>query len=230
MHLTGNRMRILLVEDDLELSRWLAKALRDGGFTVECVHDGESANALLTTEDYALVILDLTLTKLDGLEVLKRYRARGARAPVLIVTARGGLAERVQGLNLGADDYLAKPFDISELDARVKALLRRSQGNPASEISCGRLTFDTVNRVFNCEGAPLNLTRREQAVLEVLIARAGKAVRKERLFEQVFSLEDESSPEVIETYVHRLRRKVEGMRVEIVTLRGLGYMLKVRDD
>jgi len=223
-------MRLLLVEDDLELSHWLISALRHGGFTVECARDGESANALLCTEDYAVVILDLTLAKMDGIEVLKRLRARGSRTPVLIITARGGVGDRVQGLNLGADDYLAKPFEIAEFEARVKALLRRSQGNPASEIACGQIVFDSVNRVFTRDGEQLNLTRREQAVLEVLIARVGKAVRKERLFEQVFSLEEESSPDVIETYVHRVRRKLEGTGVEIVTLRGLGYMLKARDD
>lgn len=222
-------MRLLLVEDDIELSRWLVSALRHGGFTVECARDGESANALLTTEEYAVAILDLTLARMDGLEVLKRLRARGSRTPVLIITARGGVGERVQGLNLGADDYLAKPFDIAEFEARVKALLRRSQGNPASEMTCGALAFDTVNRVFTCGGALLNLTKREHAVLEVLMARAGKAVRKDRLFEQVFALEDESSPDVIETYVHRVRRKLDGCGVEIVTLRGLGYMLKARD-
>ena len=153
-------MRILLVEDHLELSRWLAKALRDARLTVECALNGADADALLHTQDYALVILDLTLPKLDGLEVLRRMRARGSKSPVLILTARGGLQERVQGLNLGADDYLPKPFELAELEARVKALLRRAQGNEAPTLHCGGLSFDTVTRQFAYGAAPLSLTPR----------------------------------------------------------------------
>src|SRR2546427_1929824 len=141
-------MRILLVEDHLELSRWLAKALRDARWSVECAHNGADADALLHTQEYALVILDLGLPKMDGLDVLKRLRARGSKTPVLILTARGGLNERVQGLNLGADDYLAKPFELIELEARVKALLRRTRGHEAVTLTCGALTFDTVSRQF----------------------------------------------------------------------------------
>ena len=164
-------MRILLVEDHLELSRWLAKALHDAHLTVECAMDGAAADALLHTQEYGLVILDLSLPKMDGLDVLKRLRARGSKTPVLILTARGGLNERVQGLNLGADDYLAKPFELAELEARVKALLRRSQGNEAVTLSCGALSFDTVVRQFFYDAHPLSLTPREYAVLEALISR-----------------------------------------------------------
>jgi two-component system response regulator TctD len=142
-------MRILLVEDHIELSHWLSKALRDARLNVECAVNGADADALLHTQDYALVILDLTLPKMDGLEVLRRLRSRGgarAKTPVLILTARGGLEERVQGLNLGADDYLAKPFELAELEARVKALLRRSLGAEAPVHQCGDLSFDSVTR------------------------------------------------------------------------------------
>ncbi|HYD59650.1 MAG TPA: response regulator [Noviherbaspirillum sp.] len=222
-------MRILLVEDHAELSRWVSKALQDARLNVECAMNGADADALLHTQEYALVILDLTLPKMDGLEVLKRMRARGSKTPVLVLTARGGLNERVQGLNLGADDYLAKPFELVELEARVKALLRRSQGNEAVVLACGALSFDTVSRMFTYFGAPLALTPREHSVLEVLITRAGRAVPKEKLFDEVFALDDDANLDAIEIYVHRLRKKLERAepgRVAITTLRGLGYLLE----
>ncbi|QDD66756.1 response regulator [Herbaspirillum seropedicae] len=222
-------MRILLVEDHIELSRWLAKAMRDAHLTVECAHNGADADSLLLTQDYALVILDLTLPRMDGMEVLKRMRARGKRTPVLILTARGGLADRVSGLNMGADDYLAKPFELEELEARVKALLRRSQNNEAVTVSCGALSFDTVSRTFTYGGELLALTPREHAVLEALIVRHGHTVPKEKLFQQVFTLEDNASMDAIEIYIHRLRKKLEHEgpgRVGITTLRGLGYLLQ----
>lgn len=224
-------MRILLVEDHAELSRWIGKALQDARLTVEFAMDGADADALLHTQEYALVILDLTLPRMDGLDVLKRLRARGSKTPVLVLTARGGLSERVQGLNLGADDYLPKPFELAELEARVKALLRRSQGNEAVTLTCGALSFDTVSRMFAYGGAPLALTPREHAVLEVLLTRAGRAVSKEKLFDEVFALDDDASTDAIEIYVHRLRKKLErgdgeAGRVAITTLRGLGYLLE----
>jgi len=222
-------MRILLVEDHAELSRWLTKALRDARLSVECAMNGADADALLHTQEYALVILDLTLPKMDGLEVLKRLRARGSKTPVLVLTARGGLTDRVQGLNLGADDYLPKPFELAELEARVKALLRRSQGNEAVTLNCGALSFDTVSRMFTYGGMPLALTPREHAVLEVLLTRAGRAVSKEKLFDDVFALDDEANIDAIEIYIHRLRKKLERAepgRVAITTLRGLGYLLE----
>lgn len=224
-------MRILLVEDHLELSRWLAKALEDANLTVECAMNGADADALLHTQEYALVILDLTLPKMDGLDVLKRLRARGSKAPVLILTARGGLNERVQGLNLGADDYLAKPFELAELEARVKALLRRSQGNEAITLLCGELSFDTVSRQFAYASAAMSLTPREHAVLEALIIRRGQAVSKDKLFNEVFALDDDANLDAIEIYIHRLRKKLELAStgaVAITTLRGIGYMLETR--
>ncbi|MES2148568.1 MAG: response regulator [Pseudomonadota bacterium] len=227
-------MRILLVEDHLELSHWLSKALRDANLTVECALTGADADALLHTQDYALVILDLTLPKMDGLDVLRRLRARGgarAKTPVMILTARGGLEERVQGLNLGADDYLAKPFELAELEARVKALLRRSQGNEAPVHQCGALRFDTVTRMFTHGAEPLVLTPREHAVLEALISRPGRAVPKEKLFAEVFALEDDANIDAIELYIHRVRKKLESTLPDaamISTLRGIGYLLQPR--
>ena len=225
-------MRILLVEDHIELSRWVAKALGDARLNVECAMNGADADALLHTQDYALVILDLTLPKMDGLDVLRRLRARGgarAKTPVLILTARGGLEERVQGLNLGADDYLAKPFELSELEARVKALLRRSMGNEALVYQCGALAFDTVTRMFTYGDAALALTPREHAVLEVLITRPGRAVSKEKLFADVFALDDDAHIDAIELIIHRVRKKLDVALADpaaITTLRGIGYLLQ----
>lgn len=224
-------MRILLVEDHVELSHWVAKALRDAHLTVETASNGADADALLHTQEYGLVILDLTLPKMDGLDVLKRMRARGSKAPVLILTARGGLNERVQGLNLGADDYLPKPFELAELEARVKALLRRSKGNEAVVLQCGALSFDTVSRQFFYDAAPLSLTPREYAVLEALMTRPGQAVSKDKLFDEVFALDDDANLDAIEIYIHRLRKKLDHVssgKVAIVTLRGIGYLLEAR--
>ena len=224
-------MRILLVEDHVELSHWVSKALRDAHLTVECASTGADADALLHTQDYALVILDLTLPRMDGLDVLRRLRARGgarANTPVLILTARGGLEDKVQGLNLGADDYLAKPFELAELEARVKALLRRRSGNEALVHRCGQLAFDTVSRMFSYCGEPLALTPREHAVLEALIARPGRALSKEKLFQEVFALSDDANLDAIELYIHRIRKKLErpGGDAAIVTLRGIGYLMQ----
>jgi len=229
-------MRILLVEDHVELQHWVSKALRDANLTVECASSGADADALLHTQDYALVILDLTLPKMDGLDVLRRLRARGGargNTPVLILTARGGLEEKVQGLNLGADDYLAKPFELAELEARVKALLRRrfGGGHEAVVQRCGGLSFDTVSRMFHYCGEPLALTPREHAVLEALIARPGRALSKDKLFDEVFALVDDANVDAIELYIHRIRKKLERRpegNAAIVTLRGIGYLLQER--
>ena len=229
-------MRILLVEDHVELQHWVSKALRDAKLTVECASSGADADALLHTQDYALVILDLTLPRMDGLDVLRRLRARGGPrggTPVLILTARGGLEEKVQGLNLGADDYLAKPFELVELEARVKALLRRRFGGCNENLvqRCGELSFDTVSRMFHYCGEPLALTPREHAVLEALIARPGRALSKDKLFDEVFALVDDASVDAIELYIHRIRKKLERRpegNAAIVTLRGIGYLLQER--
>lgn len=219
-------MRILLVEDHLELSRWVGRALEKARYTVERSLNGADADARLATERYDLVILDLSLARLDGLEVLRRLRARGNRTPVLIVTARAEVSDRVRGLDLGADDYLAKPFEIDELEARVRALLRRSQAGGDNRPACGDLVLDPAGRAFELGGERLALTPREFAVLESLVLRAGKAVAKDHLHERLFTLESDSRPDAIEVYVHRLRRKLAGSRVRIVTLRGLGYLLE----
>ena len=219
-------MRILLVEDHVELSRWVGRALEKSLYTVERSLNGADADARLATERYDLVILDLSLARMDGLEVLRRLRARGSRTPVLIVTARTEVSDRVRGLDLGADDYLAKPFEIDELEARIRALLRRSQSGGETRPACGELVLDPASHAFELAGKVLNLTPREHAVLESLLLRAGKVVAKDQLHQRLFPLESEAKADAIEVYVHRLRRKLEGAGVRIVTLRGLGYLLE----
>jgi two-component system response regulator TctD len=219
-------MRLLLVEDHAELAEWVAKALAQAGYAVDVLARGDHAEHALLTQPYDLVILDLSLPGLDGLEVLRRLRSRdkGAHTPVLVLTARGSIEDRVKGLNLGADDYLPKPFELAELEARIKALLRRS-GNLAPVVRVGRLEFDTVTRMAQVDGRPLALTPRELAVLEVLISKLGRPVARETLFEKVFSFDEEARVEAIEIYVHRLRKKLEGSGAAVSTLRGLGYLL-----
>jgi two-component system response regulator TctD len=176
-----------------------------------------------------MAILDVGLPRMDGFEVLARLRARGKNLPVLMLTARSDVKDRVHGLNLGADDYLAKPFELTELEARVKALLRRSVLGGERLQRCGVLAYDLETRRFTLGEELLTLTSREQAVLEALIARPGRVMSKEQLASQVFGLDEEASPDAIEIYVHRLRKKLDGHPVAIVTFRGLGYLLESRD-
>lgn len=222
-------MRILLVEDHPHLAESVAQALRAAGWTVDMLNDGVAADLALATEDYALAILDVGLPRLDGFQVLARLRERGKTLPVLMLTARGEVTDRVHGLNLGADDYLAKPFELSELEARVKALLRRSVAGGERQQSCGALVYDLDARRFSLEGQPLTLTSREQAVLEALITRPGRVMSKDQLAAQVFGLDEDASADAIEIYIHRLRKKLEGSAVRIVTFRGLGYLLEAAD-
>ena len=229
-------MRILIAEDDQVLADGLLRTLRASGAVVDHVASGSEADAaLLTNNEFDLLILDLGLPKMHGLEVLKKLRGRGSALPVLILTAADSVEERVKGLDYGADDYMAKPFELAELEARVKALLRRSQGNEALVHSCGALSFDTVTRMFSYAGAPFPLTPREHAVLEALITRSGRAVSKEKLFDEVFALADDANLDAIELYIHRVRKKLEsGVESDspagavITTLRGIGYLLQPR--
>jgi two-component system, OmpR family, response regulator TctD len=223
-------VRILIAEDNLDLAGWLAKALRQSGYAVDCMHDGANADHVLRTEQYDTVILDLNLPRMDGLEVLRRLRERGSRVPVLILTVRGELDDRVKGLDLGADDYLSKPFELSELEARLRALIRRSQGIGSPQVNLGPLQYDSVGRMFRLHGQPLVLRPREHEVLEILVLRAGKAVAKDLLYEKIFSLDAQAHPEAVEIYVHRLRKKLEGSGVSITTLRGLGYLIEAPRD
>lgn len=219
-------MRLLIVEDNVELATWLAKILRQDKYVVDLVHDGEDGDHALSIAAYDLVILDLTLPGLSGIELLRRIRRRRDLVPVIILTANASLDGRVAGLDEGGDDYLAKPFDIAELEARIRVQLRRSARGADPVLRCGSLSFDTKTRLFDLNGAALPLTPREHAVLEALLLKARQTVSKTQLSQSVFSMEDLADPSAIEVYVHRVRRKLEGSDVRIVTLRGLGYLLQ----
>ena len=219
-------MRVLLVEDHPDLARWLAAWLTQSGFVVEHMERGDDADLALTTNRYDVVVLDLSLPGLDGLDVLRRLRDRGDATPVLVLTARGSKDDRVHGLNLGADDYLPKPFELDELEARLRALLRRSNSQ-TPRLKIGRLVLDTRDREVSLDGRPIALTPRELAVLEALAARLGRPVARETVFNRVFEYDSDARIESIEIYVHRLRKKLEGSGATITTLRGLGYALCV---
>ena len=219
-------MRILIVEDDPVLADGLTRSLRHADYAVDFVNDGLEADLVLAAQKYDLVILDLGLPRLDGLEVLRRLRHRGSGVPVLVLTARDTLDDRVKGLDLGADDYLSKPFELAELEARVRALIRRGHSGGGSRLSHGALSLDTVGRRATLNGEPLDLSARELGVLEVLMLRSGWVVNKEQLAEQLYGWDEEVGANAIEVYVHRLRRKLEPAGVTIRTIRGLGYLLE----
>ncbi|HEY9445594.1 MAG TPA: response regulator [Burkholderiales bacterium] len=219
-------MRILIVEDDPVLADGLTRSLRAADYAVDHTNNGAEADHVLATQAYDLVILDLGLPKLDGSAVLRRLRRRGSAVPVLILTARDALEDRVKGLDLGADDYLSKPFDLPELEARVRALIRRGLSGGSSMLTHGALAVDTAGRRATLNGVPLDLSARELGVLEVLMMRSGRVVAKEQLAEQLYGWEEEVGPNAIEVYVHRLRRKLEPAGVNIRTIRGLGYLLE----
>jgi len=217
--------RILLVEDEAPLARALATSLRLAGHSVDVAHDGESAITLALEEPFALISLDVGLPDMSGFDVLRTIRARGIVTPVLILTARDGLDDRIAGLDLGADDYLLKPFEPTELHARIRAVLRRAQGAASSVVEVGALSIDLSRASATVNGRPLELRRREWAVLERLVAKAGQIVPKDRLLAEVFSFEEIVAPNAIEVYVARLRRKLEPDGPVIRTMRGLGYIL-----
>jgi two-component system OmpR family response regulator len=219
-------MRILIVEDDDVLGSGLMRILQAEGYAVDLMPRGEQAMLAAGRERFDLVILDVGLPGIDGFEVLRRLRGDAQRMPVLVLTARDTVDDRVHGLDLGADDYMAKPFAMPELIARVRALIRRSQAQSGPRVVHGPLALDTVARRAFLRGAPLDLAAREWAVLEVLLARVERIVSKESIIQAVASWGDELSPNAIEVYVSRLRAKLEPAGVRIRTVRGFGYMLE----
>jgi two-component system OmpR family response regulator len=218
-------MRIMLVEDDRPLAEAMTALLVAAGYAVDAVHDGASAEALGAAERFDLVILDLNLPEMDGLAVLRALRARSDDAAVMILTARGAPEDRVRGLNLGADDYLTKPFDVAEFEARVRSLLRRQAGLRASSLTLGEVTFDLISRRFFTPEGPIDLPARELALLQLLFTRAGKVVSKDTIVQSLTSLEDSLSDNAIEQYVSRLRRRLAPHGVTLRTARGIGYYI-----
>ena len=230
-------MKILLIEDDDTLRTTLARALVRRGFAVQECADGSQALQVWHHVLPDIVLLDLTLPGRDGLQVLADARARGLTTPVLILTARGTVGDRVLGLNSGADDYLPKPFDLDELEARVRALVRAAARKPDASAGIelhsaparrhvGALGYDKVQGAFYVHDTPMELSARETALLLALFERVGQAVSKEKLFERVFPGAQDVQYEAIEVVAYRLRKKLQATSVKLVTLRGLGYLLK----
>lgn len=231
-------MKLLLVEDDVAMRTTLARTLTRRGFAVTACGDGPAAWAHWQQGAPQLVLLDLTLPGMDGLDVLQQARTQGLRTPVLILTARGTVGDRVLGLNAGADDYLPKPFDLDELEARLRALLRRqaAAASPGAESETqrvvsaqqmGAFSYDNDSGAVYCRGQVLDLPPRELALLRTLLQKAGQAVSKEKLFHEVFPGANDFAYEAIEVVAYRLRRKLAGLPAELVTLRGLGYLLRL---
>ncbi len=219
-------MRLLVVEDDKILAEGLQAALTQAGYAVDHAANGEIANVFLQQTSYDLVVLDLGLPKLDGFEVLKRLRSRGDKVAVMVLTAQDAIESRVKGLDLGADDYLIKPVNLSELEARVRALIRRGKMGANISLVCGDLVFNAADKRASCGGYDLLLSTRELALLEILMHKQNKVVSKEQVLESLCNWDDELGDNAVEVYVHRLRKKIAPASVQIRTIRGLGYLLE----
>jgi len=216
-------MRLLLVEDDLMVGEAVRKGLRQDGFAIDWVQDGAAALSALAQEDYQLLLLDLGLPKKNGLEVLKSLRAGGNRIPVLILTARDAVADRVAGLDGGADDYLVKPFDLEELAARIRALLRRQSGRAEPLVELGQLTLNPATHEVLLEGRQVNLSAREFALLRAFLDRPGVVLSRAQLEEKMYGWDDSIESNAVEVYIHALRKKLGSNFIKNV--RGIGYMV-----
>jgi len=221
-------MRILVVEDDSLLAQGLTRVLARAGHAVDMAETGVQADRALRAASYDLVVLDIGLPDIDGFEVLRRLRLRHASANVLVLTARDAIEDRVHGLDLGADDYLTKPFSVTEFEARVRALLRRVS-LPASAVSLGRLTVDVEAKRISINGTLIELTVREWALLELFMARPGRVLSKEQIAQQLADCDSQLTTNAVEVYVSRLRAKIEAAGVRIRTVRGFGYLWETTD-
>jgi DNA-binding response OmpR family regulator len=217
-------MRLLLVEDDRPLGAAVEAGLRQNGFTVDWVRDGLAADHALVAEQFNLVVLDLGLPRFSGLDLLCRLRDRGDTLPVLILTARDTVDDRVQGLDAGADDYLIKPFDLAELSARIRALLRRSAGRSSPILEHGGIRLDPAGHVVELNGAKVDLSPREFAVLRLLLESAGRVLSRERLEEALYGWNTDVESNTVEVYIHHLRKKFGAELIR--TIRGVGYMVE----
>lgn len=216
-------MRILLVEDDRLLGDAVQAGLRQSGFAAEWVRDGPAAEAALSTEEFAAVVLDLGLPGRSGLDVLANLRARGNRTPVLILTARDAIEERIRGLDAGADDYAVKPFDLDELAARLRALMRRAAGHAAPQIAVADLVLDPASRQLKVDGSPVELSGREFALLHTLMLNAGRVLSRSQLEQHLYEWGQEVESNTVEVFIHHLRRKIGAGRIR--TVRGVGYLM-----
>ena len=216
-------MRVLVVEDEALLSKQLATALGEAGYAVDCAEDGEKADFMGQTEGYDAVVLDLGLPKVDGLTLLRRWREQGIHVPVVVLTARGAWHEKVQGIDGGADDYVSKPFRMEELLARLRALIRRSAGQIAPELRCGRITLDPRSARVALDGAAVKLTGHEFRVLSYLMHQQGRVVSQGELTEHIYAQDFDRDSNTVEVFIGRLRRKLGPSTIE--TVRGLGYRM-----
>jgi two-component system OmpR family response regulator len=208
------------------LSDAIARALTQGAHVVDVSYDGEEADRALATYEYGLVLLDIELPSINGFEVLKRLRLRRNPVPVLVLTVRESIEDRISGLDLGADDYLAKPFHLSELEARVRALIRRAHASTSSMLLHGRLQLDMAGRRLYCDEQPVDLSARELAVIELLLLKEGKVVTKQQIVDHLYGWEDASNSNAIEVFVYRLRKKLQASGTDIRTVRGMGYLIE----
>lgn len=218
-------MRILVIEDNCDVGEGLVESVSNMGHSVDWARDGETGDEWLATNSYQLVILDLMLPGMDGVRLLRRLRSRGGDVPVLILSARAGINDRIDTLDLGADDYLIKPFDFRELHARIRSLLRRHTGERSNELKCGGLIYDRTARLVRHDGRIIGLSRRELSLLEIFLARQAQVFSKAQLLDQLFGYNSEPTENNIEVMIARLRRKLVGTGVEIVTQRGVGYRI-----
>ncbi len=218
-------MRIAIVEDNVVLANGIAHQLRDQGHAVNVLHDGQDALTFLTQDSADLVILDINLPSLDGISVLRSLRASGDMVPIILLTARGDLQDRVNGLDAGADDYLIKPFEMEELDARIRALIRRKPMSEGDSISFGTLDFDRTGRRLSVGGTELSLPRRELSVFECLFERQNQIVSKTQIADHLYGIGADIEERVVEIYISRLRKKLSPHGIEIKTARGLGYLM-----
>ena len=224
----GNSVRLLVVEDDRDLNRQLSTALTDAGYAVDSAFDGEEAYFLGDTEPYDAIILDIGLPKMDGISVLEQWRRSAKVVPVILLTARDRWSEKVQGMDAGADDYVAKPFHMEELLARVRALLRRSAGHAKNEIECGALRLDTKSARVTFEGVSIKLTSHEYRLLAYLLLHTGRVVSRTELVEHLYDQDFDRDSNTIEVFIGRLRKKIPGDLIK--TVRGLGYRLSQDGD
>ena len=222
-------MRILVVEDDPDVGDAILQRLRRDGYAVDWFSDGKQADEVLQYQSYEVIVLDIGLPKMNGFEVLRALRGRGDLTPVLMLTARSDIEDRVTALDVGADDYLPKPFDFREFDARCRALLRRSQGLASGTTTIGKLVFDRSAKSAVLDGVPLSLPNREYRLLEIFIGNLGRVLDKYQIAEQLFDFDDEAGANAIELYVGRLRRKLRN-ELHITTIRGLGYVAEAKQE
>jgi two-component system, OmpR family, response regulator len=222
-------MRVLLVEDDRALSLGVQHALQAEGWRVDVLADGEQAVGVGQQGEHDVAVLDLGLPRKSGMEVLREWRARGVRLPVLLLTARDQLADRVAGLDAGADDYLVKPFDLPELLARLRALRRRAAGRLEDKLTLGALELDLADRELRHNGTRVPMSPRELALAELLLGKAGRVVTKESIVARLSSWESDFSENSVEVYVHRLRKRFADLGVVIKTVRGFGYVMESAD-